>query len=624
MVVRKPGRAKRLRIGLHCAAVGVVFAAGSIVPVPAGAFAINTDNEDLVVRWDNTVRYNLGIRGQNQNPQILGNPNFDDGDRNFANGSVVTDRFDVLSEFDFIYKRSYGFRVSAAGWWDAAYSSLDDTSTATANTLVGGLPVAGVLSPYTKRYSKGPSGEWLDAFVFANFDAGNVPISVKAGQHTVFWGDSLLLGGAIHSVAYAQNSLDIQKGFATPGAEAKELFRPKGGVTLQAQPIAELSVAGQWFYNWQAARIPESGAYLTLSDGLNFGGDSLIVGANPFAAAVPGSPALLRLWNTQAVAPSRYSGSLGDWGLSARWSPAALDGTLGIYFRNGTDILPQVLAIQGFAALPAANCTAIGGIVVAPGACIVNPNATNPADLTTKGKAGNYATAYGDNIHFYGVTLAKNIGGVSVGAEVSYRQNMPLQSIPIPVLPAPLVSSTQGAVATTAVPTRGTPGPLGDTYHALVNAVGILPRTPLFNTATIQAEMTWMHWARVTQNPGAFKGDPSYTAIDRVSRDSLGLAVNFTPTWFQVWPGVDVSGPITWAQGLNGNAAVQFGGNEGSGNWSAGLAADIYQRYKVSLAYNGAFGNYTVGANGAMNVSNGSFASLSDRGWWSLTFKTTF
>jgi len=89
--------------------------------------------------------------------------------------------------------------VSGAGWYDFAYQNLDNTSNATANTLVDGLPVAGILSPYTKRYAKGLSGEFLDAFMFANFDAGDIPINVKAGQHTVYWGDSLLLGGAIHA-----------------------------------------------------------------------------------------------------------------------------------------------------------------------------------------------------------------------------------------------------------------------------------------------------------------------------------------------------------------------------------------------------------------------------------------
>ena len=43
---------------------------------------------------------------------------------------------------------------------------------ATANTLVNGVPTAGVLSNYTSRYAKGPSGEPLDAFVFGSATFG--------------------------------------------------------------------------------------------------------------------------------------------------------------------------------------------------------------------------------------------------------------------------------------------------------------------------------------------------------------------------------------------------------------------------------------------------------------------
>src|SRR5205823_7991 len=66
--------------------------------------------------WDNTVRYNLGVRAQHKNDQILGNPNFDDGDRNFSNGSIVTNRLDLLSEFDFVYQK-YKFQLSYNGFF---------------------------------------------------------------------------------------------------------------------------------------------------------------------------------------------------------------------------------------------------------------------------------------------------------------------------------------------------------------------------------------------------------------------------------------------------------------------------------------------------------------------------
>jgi hypothetical protein len=620
--IGQSARRKRFRLAaLSAAVIGACGATGV-----AQAFDIDTGIEDLSARWDNTVRYNLGSRVQDQDAAILRNPNADDGDRNFNKGSLVTNRLDVLSEFDLVWQRKIGLRLSAAGWYDRAYSKLDNTNTATANTLVDGLPVAGVLSPYTKRYAKGASGEMLDWFVFGNFDAGGIPVSARLGQHTAYWGESLLLGGLIHGMAYSQNSVDAWKLQATPGSEAKEFIRPRGGLTIQAQPTQDLSLAAQWFYNWQAVRSPESGSYLSGSDPLTFGANSFISGANPFAAAIPGAPAALRLWNAQAVPTSRNSASLGDFGVSARWSPQWLDGTVGVYVRNATDILPQLMLTPGVAAVPAATCTAIGGTVLSPTTCLVNPNATTVADLQKYGKAGTYQTAYGNNIHLYGLSLSKNVAGVSIGSELSYRQNMPLVSDAVSVVPAPLVPGVPGSIATTAVPANyDTPGARGSTWHGLVNGTYVIPQTPLFNTASIAGELTWMHLDKVVQNSAVYKGRTSYVGIDKPTDTYVGLAVNFTPTWFQALPGVDLTMPMTWSQGISGNAATTFGGNKGTGSWSMGLGATIQQTYLVNLSYVDYFGKYdTNPTTGAATVFNGSSAAISDRGWVSLTFKTTF
>jgi hypothetical protein len=83
--------------------------------------------------------------------------------------------------------------------------------------------------------------------------------------------------------------------------------------------------------------------------------------------------------------------------------------------------------------------------------------------------------------------------------------------------------------------------------------------------------------------------------------------------------------PMSWSQGLSGNSAVVLGGNENAGSWSAGVAFDIYQKYRVDLKYNGYFGDYYRQQTGARDIlPNGSIAAISDRGWVSLTFKTTF
>ena len=178
------------------------------------------------------------------------------------------------------------------------------------------------------------------------------------------------------------------------------------------------------------------------------------------------------------------------------------------------------------------------------------------------------------------------------------------------------------------------------TMHGLVNALGIISKTPLFDTATWNTELTWMTWLDVTQNEAVFKGRPNnvnggYNQIDRVSKNYFGLAFNFTPTWFQVFPGVDLLMPLSWAQGISGNSAITAGGSSGAGNFGIGIAADIYQKYRIDLKYVGFYGNYStcprtpatgtcVNNNGAADIFNGLNATISDRDFIALTFKTTF
>ncbi|MBL0149505.1 MAG: DUF1302 family protein [Ideonella sp.] len=132
---------------------------------------------------------------------------------------------------------------------------------------------------------------------------------------------------------------------------------------------------------------------------------------------------------------------------------------------------------RGLRPLPAATCAALGGTTLAPTSCLVNSKAASLADLRTFGKAGTYQTAYGTDIRFYGLSLSKNIAGVSVGAELSYRENMPLVSDAVTVLPAPLAGNVAGAIATTAIPARNdTPGARGNTWHGLVNGTYVLPQ----------------------------------------------------------------------------------------------------------------------------------------------------
>jgi Protein of unknown function (DUF1302) len=192
----------------------------------AAAFeVVHEHSPDLTIRFDNTVRMNYAQRVEERDSKIGNSALSDEGTYSFDKGDFVAQRFDLLSELDIVYKKQYGVRVSGAGWYDAAYGSKSESNP---NPPLVNIPsyVGNEYSGTTKRLYRGGTGELLDAFVFGRVDLGDVPVQAKLGRHTVYWGESVLLGGNLHGIAYSQNPLDLQKGFATPGTEAKELFRP--------------------------------------------------------------------------------------------------------------------------------------------------------------------------------------------------------------------------------------------------------------------------------------------------------------------------------------------------------------------------------------------------------------
>lgn len=548
---------------------GVVLAL-LVMTGSAGAIEIPTGNEAALLRWSNTLRYTLAQRVDGQNRAIIGNPNSDDGDRNFASG-IVSNRLDLFSEADLVYKKRYGVRVSGAAWYDERYAleRMQNRSVATSNYLVGaGTPAVG-LNSYTTNNFAGPNGELLDAFAFANSDINGMPLNVKIGRHTIYWGESLGVTGLMHSVAYAQMPLDQAKALAMPGVEAKEVFRPRNGISLQFQPTSTLSLAAQYCLQWEQNKFAEAGTYLGASD-VQIGGDQGSV-----IKFVPGA-GYLRMTKGGDIEPN----GLRDWGVAVRWSPAELDGTLGFYYRNFSDTNPQLHVQQGGVGLP-------------------------PRII------GRYYLAYAQDIDLYGVSLSKQINGISVGAELSYRENMPLVSDPVTIQHTPADGETAGA--------------RGNTWHALINVMGSIEPTPLFDTATWSMEYAWNHLDSVTQGGAFYKGRSDYGDIDKPTKNFVGGALTFTPSWYQVLPGVDLSLPLSISSGLIGTSCVAGGGNKNAGTWGVGVGADIYLKYRVDLRYVDFFGDYTTDpATGAVKIFNGTYAALSDRGFISLTLKTTF
>jgi hypothetical protein len=554
---------------------------------------------------------------ESANSKLANSFNNNDGNRNFSAGSAVSQRIDLLTELDVVYKQQMGFRVSANSWYDHAYDKVGSFNPAT-NQLNDGRPDSRSISNYADRYYNGPSSEFLDAFVFGSMEVGEESLlSGKLGSHTQYWGETIL--AFAHGNSYGQSGLDITKGLAVPGTEAKELFIPRNQLSTSLTLTPELTLGAQYFLDWDPARLPESGTYLGFNDGIQHGGDDLsLIGAqNPFFG-MPGpigANQFLRLTNGHTFTPDKR----GDFGLMAKWSPEWLDGTLGFYYRNTSDILPN-LALQ--------------------------PSAVGPAQLIS-GNIGSYNQFYVDDIDIYGISLSKSIGGVSVGFDLNYRENMPLASIPATVNPAGAAAGLPGFISSfdgdNAVAR-------GNTVHAVLNGLTTFSDTPVWDSASLLVELAYSRWLDVTENEQLFKGESWYRGVDKVTKDNYVLGVNFNPTWYQVFPGVDMYMPVSYNVGLKGHSAVQMGGNEDSGSYSVGVGMDVRSKYRFDLKYVDNFGPFdtcdvagtgpaggiqgagaTPGANGMYNCTPGqptAFAGtppqIKDRGMVTMTFKTTF
>jgi hypothetical protein len=523
-----------------------------LAPGGAGALEIDTGNPDLVVRFDNTLRYNIGVRAQAQDKAILGTANNGNSDAKFDKGDLITNRLDLLSEFDLVFQESTGFRVSAQAWYDAAYDGKEELRPGGAHSYPNGR-----YTSYVKRWNRGPSGEILDAFLFKRFSLGDTETMLRLGKHNLYWGESLF--SFVHGVSYSQGPVDVRKAFSTPGIEAKELFKPLNQVSLTTQVTDTLSFGAQYLLDWKPTSVPDGGTYWGITDSMTMGGGTSI------------GP---RRWIGIFNEPDDKSG---DWGVMARWSPQWLGGSFGVYYREYTDKMPQIVLNNTFTQL-----------------------------------GFNYLD---DRVKLTGVSLSKNVGGINFGAEVLRREGTGL---------------LMGGATTVGNE------PIGDTWHALVNAVGYAGKTPLFDSMSWMAELTYSEVDKVRKNKQNFKrkgttatvagaANCSNAKLGCADHSAVGIALRVEPRWFQVFDGVDLSMPIFYRTNF-GTSPVLFGGYDGNGSWSVGLNAEYLSKYTFTLAYNGYFAKHKDQvASGVESVRDaGALGYHWDRGNVTLTFKTSF
>ena len=542
----------------------VALGVAAMLATSAHATEIEVSNPDLKLRWDNTIKYSNSWRVKRQSEELIGAINQDDGDRNFNRG-LISNRFDVLSEFDVSYK-GFGARVSGAAWYDTVYNrSTDNTSAATANAF--SVPYNDFTAATERLH--GRKAELLDAFLFGKFELGESNATFRVGRHTLLWGESLFFGA--NGIAGGQASVDIVKALSVPNTQFKELIRPTPQISAQLQLSSTLSIGAYYQWRWQKNRFPAVGSYFSTVDVLDDGGERLLVGS----PVVPGGGPLAFFRGQDIEAKNSGQG-----GAQVRFRLGETD--YGLYAIRYHDKSPQLY---------------------------MRPTATDPVT----GRVGEYLWAYPENIKSFGASVSHTFGDVNVAGEVSIRRNTPLASGGqvdlFGVLPPSLGGPTEAG------DNRGNPlYAVGNSAHAQISWVASLGPSFISREADFLGEIAWNRRTSITKNSAALNPN--------ADKEAFNLRFIYEPKFRQAWSGLDLSVPVGLGYGIGNSSVVgSFNGNH-VGDVSVGLNGLYLNAWRIGLTYTHFFG--PEGAFLDSRNLNSFKQSLKDRDFISLSIQRTF
>lgn len=448
----RKARFQTVRRSLLASAVMSVMA-----PTVSHAFMIDTGNSDLRVLWDTTAKYSTAFRVEDQDARLIADtqghwPNQDDGNRNFDKG-LISNRLDVLTELDVIYKRKYGFRISGAAWYDSEYHGHNDNDSPSTNNN---------LSVDYDQFTDGTADlhggdvELLDAFAFGRFEIADKPTTFRLGRHTLLWGESLFYGA--NGIANAQAPIDVVKAQSVPNTQFKELMRPINQLSGQIQLAPNVAVGAYYQLEWDNTLLPGAGSYFS-------GVDFMSEGAERMLLAPDDSVYFERHKDLEADDD-------GQGGLQLRFRLGDID--YGLYAVQYHEKAPQIYVLPGV-----------------------------DAGFSAAGfKAGEYRWVYPENIRSYGASATTTIGNVNFAAEVSIREN------------TPLASDAQVDLTGTGDNDDNALYAVGKSAHAQINWLASLGPSFISREADFLGEIAWNRRTSISKNASALNPNATRDALN--------------------------------------------------------------------------------------------------------------
>lgn len=369
------------RHGLCLLAGALTVALGVAAPASAAEWMFG----DARLNLKSTVSAGIGMRVVDPDGDLIAvsnggrdatvaAENFDDGNLNFRRGDIFTASVRMLHEADLSWE-NYGAFVSVAYFYDAVNNDADSTRRTD-------------LSDAARRQA-GRGIDLYDAYLYGDFDVAGMPLTVRAGNQVINWGEALFRPGGVSQT----NALDVSK-LVTPGTNIREGYLPSPMIYANFAPFNGFSIEAYYQFLWRETELPPVGTFHSTEDILADGAQGMFFFGDPGAVGLPAALAggIPKLANEEPK-------NSGQFGLAARYFVDDIATELSAYYINYHAKTPYVSGT--------ATCAFFLGT------CLLA--------LPT-----GYYAYFPEDIDLYGTSVSFPLGPVAVGAEAVYQPNYPL------------------------------------------------------------------------------------------------------------------------------------------------------------------------------------------------------
>lgn len=598
--------------------------------VSTQALAVDFDIGELHGKFDSSLTFGGSWSTTGPNPKFISNGNtqgiagkgsarvIDDGRENFKSGENFSTLFKGVHELELKYGDNGAF-VRAKYWYD--FEQED-----------GHQHFYDISDKGRNQAASAKGGEILDAFVYHNYNIADLPGNVRLGKQVVSWGESTFIPNGINSI----NPVDVSA-LRSPGSEVKEALVPVPMLYLSQGLTQNITVEGFYQLQWKPTVVDNCGTFFGI-DGVATGCDDRNVVAGPDlapgVAKNTGGLAAIAAGTDDVYLPRAKDHDArdgGQFGLALHWLlPELNDSELGAYAMNYHSRNPFLSETQSTAnyapnpALPAAANAALAQFSAIRGA--------------------NYFVDYPEDIRLYGLSFTTTLADVSLGGEISFRPNMPMQ-ITTPDLTSAAAGSRTSPVFVSGADSVN-PGTVINGYKRMPFTQAQITATKLFNQVlgadrlTVIGEVGYDHISGIGSadgtdlrfgrnpvfGPGELPGAANAACIGTgagtpaasnpaqecnshgyYTSNSWGYRLRGQLDYPNVIAGINLAPNLAYSQDVSG-----FGPTfeEGDKAVTLGLNAEYQNTYTASISYTNYFG--------------GHFNTMTDRDYAALSVGVNF